>query len=175
MRDLQQAFVDDPTKFTKSEAVANDSEDIIEAFDFDPRSTKRERDENRFLEILRGNEGSEDSGHGSPPPSAGEDANPAADRTQKFRSVRERPKPRYPLLSDSSSCGGDDNSEHNHTASTSAAATASEDAIEVAADRVRRLDLDQRRDTGKGVVAGPWEPCSAQPEDQADGKGSEDA
>ena len=89
--------------------------------------------------------------------------------------MRERPKPRYPLLSDSSSCGGDDNSEHNHTASTSAAATASEDAIEVAADRVRRLDLDQRRDTRKGVVAGPWEPCSAQPEDQADGKGSEDA
>ena len=84
MRDLQQAFVDDPTKFTKSEVEANTtSEDIIEAFDFDPRSTKRERDENRFLEILRGNEGSEDSGHGSPPPSAGEDANPAADRTQK--------------------------------------------------------------------------------------------
>merc|ERR1719461_1746567 len=142
MRDLQQAFVDDPTKFTKSEAVANDSKDIIEAFDFDPRSTKRERDENRFLEILRGNEGSEDSGHGSPPPSAGEDANPAADRTQKFRSVRERPKPRYPLLSDSSSCGGDDNSEHNHNT----ASAASEDAIEAAADRVRRLDLDQRRE-----------------------------
>ena len=94
--------------------------------------------------------------------------------SRQFRSVRERPKPRYPLLSDSSSCGGDDNSEHNHTASFAAAA-ASEDAIEVAADRVRRLDLDQRRDTGKGVVAGPWEPCSAQPEDQADGKGSEDA
>ena len=95
----------------------------------------------------------------------------------QFRSVRERPKPRYPLLSDSSSCGGDDNSEHNHNvASTSAAATASEDAIEAAADRVRRLDLDQRgRDTAKGVVAGPWEPCSAaQPEDQADGKDSEE-
>ena len=93
MRDLQQAFVDDPTKFTKtcSEAnckAGNDSEDIIEAFDFDPRSTKRERDENRFLEILRGNEGSEDSGHGSPPPSAGEDANPAADRTQKVHKRR---------------------------------------------------------------------------------------
>merc|ERR1719245_242407 len=137
MRDLQQAFVDDPTKFTKSEVEANTtSEDIIEAFDFDPRSTKRERDENRFLEILRGNEGSEDSGHGSHPPSAGEDANPVADRTQKFRSVRERPKPRYPLLSDSSSCGGDNSSEHNHAASTSEAA------IEAAADRVRRLDLD---------------------------------
>ena len=89
MRDLQQAFVDDPTKFTKSEAVANDSKDIIEAFDFDPRSTKRERDENRFLEILRGNEGSEDSGHGSPPPSAGEDANPAADRTQKVHKKKD--------------------------------------------------------------------------------------
>ena len=92
MRDLQQAFVDDPTKFTKSEVEANTtSEDIIEAFDFDPRSTKRERDENRFLEILRGNEaGSEDSGHGSPPPSAGEDANPAADRTQKVHNcIRE--------------------------------------------------------------------------------------
>ena len=29
--------------------------------------------------------------------------------------------------------------------------------------------------TTKGVVAGPWEPCSGQPDDQADGKGSEDA
>ena len=90
----------------------------------------------------------------------------------QFRSVRERPKPRYPLLSDSSSCGGDDNSEHNHNT----ASAASEAAIEAAADRVRRLDLDQRgRDTAKGVVAGPWEPCSAaQPEDQADGKDSEE-
>ena len=90
----------------------------------------------------------------------------------QFRSVRERPKPRYPLLSDSSSCGGDDNSsEHNHNASST-----SEDAIEAAADRVRRLDLDQRReDTAKGVVAGPWEPCqSGQSEDQADGKDSEE-
>ena len=87
--------------------------------------------------------------------------------------MRERPKPRYPLLSDSSSCGGDDNSEHNHNATTSAA---SEAAIEAAADRVRRLDLDQRgRDTAKGVVAGPWEPCqSGQPEDQADGRDSEE-
>ena len=85
--------------------------------------------------------------------------------------MRERPKPRYPLLSDSSSCGGDDNSEHNHNA----ASATSEDAIEAAADRVRRLDLDQRRDTAKGVVAGPWEPCSgAQHEDQADGKDSEE-
>ena len=59
--------------------LLKDSKDIIEAFDFDPRSTKRERDENRFLEILRGNEGSsEDSGHGSPPPSAGEEGNLAA-------------------------------------------------------------------------------------------------
>ena len=92
----------------------------------------------------------------------------------QFRSVRERPKPRYPLLSDSSSCGGDDNSsEHNHNAASTSAA--SEDAIEVAADRVRRLDLDQRRDAAKGVVAGPWEPCqSGQPEDQADGKDSEE-
>ena len=79
MRDLQQAFVDDPTKFTNEN---KDSKDIIDAFDFDPQSTKRAKDENRFLEILRGNEGSEDSGHGSPPP-PGEEADPAADRTQK--------------------------------------------------------------------------------------------
>ena len=85
MRDLQQAFVDDPTTFTNSneENKGDSSRDIIEAFDFDPRSTKRAKDENRFLEILRGNEqGSEDSGHGSPPPPGGE-ADPAADRTQK--------------------------------------------------------------------------------------------
>ena len=81
MRDLQQAFVDDPTKFTNENKGGN-SKDIIEAFDFDPQSTKRAKDENRFLEILRGNEGSEDSGHGSPPP-PGEVADPAADRTQK--------------------------------------------------------------------------------------------
>ena len=86
MRDLQQAFVDDPTQFTDENKGGNckqqDSKDIIEAFDFDPQSTKRAKDENRFLEILRGNEGSEDSGHGSPPP-PGEEADPAADRTQK--------------------------------------------------------------------------------------------
>ena len=59
--------------------LLKDSKDIIEAFDFDPRSTKRERDENRFLEILRGNEGSsEDSGHGSPPPPGEEGGNPGA-------------------------------------------------------------------------------------------------
>ena len=85
MRDLQQAFVDDPTTFTNSneENKGDSSRDIIEAFDFDPRSTKRAKDENRFLEILRGNEGSEDSGHGSPPPPGGGEADPAADRTQK--------------------------------------------------------------------------------------------
>ena len=84
MRDLQQAFVDDPTTFTNEENKG-DSRDIIEAFDFDPRSTKRAKDENRFLEILRGNEGSEDSGHGSPPPPGGGEADPTADRTQKVR------------------------------------------------------------------------------------------
>ena len=80
--------------------------------------------------------------------------------------MRERPKPRYPLLSDSSSCGGDDNSEHNHTA-----AAAAEDVIVVATERVQRLDLrGKERAVDVAVVAGPWEPC-APSEDHLDGGG----
>ena len=87
--------------------------------------------------------------------------------TLQFRSVRERPKPRYPLLSDSSSCGGDDNSEHNHTATAAAA----EDVIVVATERVQRLDLrGKERAVDVAVLAGPWEPC-APSEDQPDGGG----
>ena len=84
--------------------------------------------------------------------------------TLQFRSVRERPKPRYPLLSDSSSCGGDDNSEHNHTAA--AAAAAFEDVIAVATER---LDLHgKERAVGAAAPAGP-----SSSEDQPDGDGGE--
>ena len=79
--------------------------------------------------------------------------------TLQFRSVRERPKPRYPLLSDSSSCGGDDNSEHN----------AADDVIVVATEHVKRLDLHGK---DKGATVGPWDSC-ANPEDQPDGDGGE--
>ncbi len=147
MRDLQQAFVDDPSKFTR-EDKARDSkgcDDIITAFDFDPQSTKRTRNENRFLEILRaGSSGSEDSGHGSPPPVGGEGGggaggNSGDGRQHKFRSVRERPKPKYPLLSDSSSCGGDDTSEHNQ---------AVEEIVVVATEELKRLDASGGGEAG---------------------------
>jgi hypothetical protein len=154
MRDLQQAFVDDPSTFTRDEKTAADDKpgDIIEAFDFDPMSTKRARNENRFLEILRaGSSGSEDSGHGSPPPLVnasnvgGGSGGDGSDRQQKFRSVRERPIPRYPLLSDSSSCGGDDNSENNQ---------AVEEMIVVASEQMKKLEVEERESTAAVASAG---------------------
>lgn len=84
MRDLQQAFVDDPKDFKKKEDKLS-----MDVLNFDPKSSKNDQ---RFLDMLR--DSSDDSGHGSPSNS----------HRHKFRSVRERPKPRYPLLNDTSSC-----------------------------------------------------------------------
>ena len=91
MRDLQQAFVDDPRELAKPEKINMD------VLNFDPKKKNHHKSEQRFLDVLRDGS-SDDSGHGGSPRNG-----------HKFRSVRERPKPRYPFLTDSSSC--DDSSE----------------------------------------------------------------
>ena len=84
--------------------------------------------------------------------------------------MRERPRPRYPLLSDSSSCGGDDNSDHGGP----------DDLIVVATERVERLDLDgggggekkgKSRETSQRPAVAARN--SNEPEDRTDGAGTE--
>ena len=113
MRDLQQAFVDDPAKFQNDPIDSNPIN--LNSLNFDPKT--HNPSDQKFLDLLRD---SEDSGNGSQPPSANEDggtpvlAKPGSGsgsgsghgshgRQQKFRSIRERSKsiPRIPIASDS--------------------------------------------------------------------------
>jgi hypothetical protein len=105
MRDLQQAFVDDPSKF-QSDPVDNPIN--LNSLNFDPKT--HNPSDQKFLDLLRD---SEDSGHGSQPSAnegtpilahAGSGSGSGSHgRQQKFRSVRERSKstPRIPVVSDS--------------------------------------------------------------------------
>ena len=115
MRDLQQAFVDDPAKF-QTDPPENPIN--LNSLNFDPKN--HNPTDQKFLDLLRD---SDDSGNGSQP-SANEDGGTpvlsksgsgcgSQGRTQKLRSVRERSKsaPRIPIVSDSSSCGGYESAE----------------------------------------------------------------